>query len=341
MTSPHTAKLDVAPAESIDSDGLPAGERLSLEEMSRIMDVAATLRKERAIVDQQLNIDEIKARLRERLLEAAQVSGDPVTENEVAAAVEQYYDRLHEFHEPPVSFATFLAHVWVRRGPILKSLAAALTALAVIWGMLVAGLLPGAARDRKLAEQRQADLNAHAANVDRLAAAIRKISSEPDVERDVAAVVASAAAARETSDMGKLDELASQLQALREALELEYTLTIINNPGERSATQRVWTDERGSRSSGFFVLVAARDPQGNAVSVPIENRETGRVERVNRWGEQIPEKVFDRLAADKQADGVLDERAFGVKRRGVRQLEVTLPDDNGVPLKRQGQITSW
>ena len=60
-TSQATQADDDAAAAVANSDGLPAGERLSLEEMTRIMDVATTLRKERAIVDQQLNIDQIKA----------------------------------------------------------------------------------------------------------------------------------------------------------------------------------------------------------------------------------------------------------------------------------------
>jgi hypothetical protein len=330
-----------AAGAAAQSDGLPTGERLSLEELTRIMDVATTLRKERAIVDQQLNIDQIKAKLRERLLEAAKVSGDPVTEAEIAAAVEQYYDRLHEFQEPPASLATFAAHVWVRRGAILKTLAAVVAAIGVIWGMLAAGLLPGPARDRRLAEQRQAEIASEYSNVERAAAAIGKLSSESDVERDVAALVATAGAAQTKGDEGALRNVAAQLAELQQALEMEYTVAIVNRPGEPSATQRNWTDEKGMRSSGFYVFVEARDARDNPVQVPIHSRETDRTEMVSRWGEQVPEAVFDRLAADKQADGVLDEHDFGVKRRGTRQLEVTLKGADGQPLQRGGQITSW
>jgi hypothetical protein len=323
----------------------PADQRLSLEEMTRIMDVAATLRKERAIVDQQLNIDEMKARLRERLMEAAKVSGDPVTEAEIAVAVEQYYERLHEFQEPPASFAKFLAHVWVSRGPILKVVGALAAVFVVIWGLLAAGVLPGEARNRKLAAQHQAEVVDRTTQVEQLAAAVRKIASDSEkaaIERDVAALVATAHAAQETGDTNKLNDVASKLRNLEAALELEYTLAIANPSAESgSAIQRNYTDERGMRNSGFYVIVEARDAQGNPVSVPIENRETGRIEQVSRWGEQVPEDVFDRLAADKQADGVLDERTFGVKRRGTRSVEVTLNGADGAPLKRQGQITSW
>jgi hypothetical protein len=224
----------------------------------------------------------------------------------------------------------------------LKAVVAIVAAVTFIWGMVATGLLPGEARDRRIAEQHAADVAAGLATVNRLAAAVRKTASEPDVERDVAALVAAARAAEETGDDAKLHQLAAKLRSIQEELELEYTLSIANPAAEGgSATQRNFTDERGTRSSGFYLLVEARDANGNAVTVPIENRETGRIERVSRWGEQAPEEVFDRLAADKQQDGVLDERTFGVKRRGVRRLEVTLPGADGAPLTRQGQITSW
>ncbi len=341
MANSQATQTEAAPAVAIDSDGLPAGERLSLQEMTRIMDVAATLRKERTLVDEQLNIDQIKQKLRERLLEAAKVSGDPVTAAEIDAAIDQYYDRLHEFQEPPASFATFLAHVWVLRGPILKAVAAVVAGLVVIWGLLVAGLLPGEARDRRLAAERQAAVAAQFSEVERSVAAVEQLASEDDVKREVAALAASARAAKEKEDVDALADLADTLATLQGELELEYTLVIASQPGEQSAVERNWTDEKGTRTSGLYVFVEARDARGNTVRVPVENREDGRVAMVTRWGEQIPEAVFERLKADKEADGVLDERTFGVKRRGTRRLEVTLPGADGAPLSRQGQITSW
>jgi hypothetical protein len=312
-TSQATQADDAATEAAVaTADGLPAGERLSLEEMTRIMDVATTLRKERAIVDQQLNIDQIKAKLRERLLEAAKVSGDPVTEEEIAAAVEQYFDRLHEFQEPPASLATFAAHVWVRRGPILKTLTAVVVAIGVIWGMLAAGLLPGEARDRRIAEQRQAAIASEFETVERAAAAIRELSSEADVERDLSALVASSRAAQEKGDDAALRSVAAQLAGLQQALEMEYTVAVVNRPGEPSGTQRNWTDEKGMRSSGFYVFVEARDARGNPVQVPIHSRETDRTEVVSRGGK--PEAVFDRWRRYRRRRAMNDSASNAVVR---------------------------
>lgn len=322
-------------------DALPADERLSLHEMTRIMDVAATLRKERALVEQQLNIHEIKAELRQRLLAAAKISGDPVTEAEVDAAVEQYYDRLHEFREPPASFAKFLAHCWVLRKYLAAAAFALAAAIGVTWGLLVAGVLPGEARTRLLSQQEQTALQEQLSKAEQLAAAIKRISIEPAATADAERLAAVAAAAFEQHDGQKLAAATESLRALQAELELQYGLYIVNAPGEQSATERLWTDEKGTRTSGYFVFVDALDEQGRPVKVPVRNRETDRIEQTSRWAEQVPEKVFDRLRKDKQADGVLDERNFGKKPRGTREVTVELEGADGEPIERRGQITSW
>ena len=202
--SQATQQAEAQADATVGSDGLPAGERLTLAEMSRIMDVASTLRKERALVEQQLNIHQIKEKLRERLLEAAKVSGDSVTEAEVDAAVEQYYDRLHEFRDPPASFGKFLAHCWVLRKYLTAAVVALAGAAAVIWGLLVAGVLPGEARTRHLTEQMQADLDRQLIESEQVAEAIERISIEPAATEEAKRLAVMAAAALKEGDGKKL-----------------------------------------------------------------------------------------------------------------------------------------
>lgn len=95
-------------------------QELTIEQTLRIMDVATTLRKEQAVVHQQLNIEQTKAMLRERLLDAAKVTGEPLTEEQVNIAIEHYYDKLHVFEEPEWSWELAMAHLYVMRGTIIK-----------------------------------------------------------------------------------------------------------------------------------------------------------------------------------------------------------------------------
>jgi hypothetical protein len=330
MPSASQTAQDPAAAPAVTGDGLPAGQKLTLEEMTRIMDVAATLRKERALVDQQLNFDQIKAQLRQRLLDAAKVSGDPVTAAEIDAAIASYYDQLHEFREPPAGFQTFLAHVWCLRRTVFK------------W---VLGLVGVGAAIVAFGMVRQSQVNSRANSLYEQSVAAEKAILQWDdaasLRAELESKLVEAREAMEARDFTTLERIKTELATLQSEYASQYEVVIFSSPNERSATERIWTDENGSRTSGFFVLVTARDKEGRGVEAPIHNRETDRTLRVQQWGEQVPEAVFERLAADKKADGVLDEREFGVKRQGKRELEVTLKGEDGQPITRGGQITSW
>lgn len=109
-----------------------ANEDLSIAEMTRLMDVAAAVRKERLTAEQQLNLADTKRLLRERLLESARVTGDPVTEQEIDAAIDAYYARLHKFKPPKPGMETFLASLYVRRGTFIR-VALAIAGVAAVW----------------------------------------------------------------------------------------------------------------------------------------------------------------------------------------------------------------
>jgi hypothetical protein len=313
---------------------LPIQQQLSLREMSRIMDVATALRKERALVEQQFNLPQLKQQLRDRLLESARVTGDPVTAEEIDAAVDQYYDRLHEFTEPRWSWRTPLAHLWVRRGPIVQVVVGLAAIAAVLWGLLMAGVLPGERRTGMLVSQRIEQATQLAATIDQLAA-------NPRDQTEARQWFQSAQALAQRQDVRGLDEVLAQMASLQTLLQAQYTVSVVASPGQASGIQREYTDDSGTRTSGYYVFVEARDARGQLVKVPITNRETGQTEMVSRWGEQVPLEVFERLAQDKKSDGALDERLFGEKRVGQRQLEIEMPGAQGEPLERRGQITRW
>jgi hypothetical protein len=130
----YAQQQEPAPASETTSR-VAKPEQLSLPELIRIMDVATELRKEDEVVEEQLNLDQIKVRLRERLLEAAQVSGEPVTAEQIDAAIEDYYDKLHEFEEPEWNLHVLLAKLYVHRITIIKWGLAIGAVLAWVWGM--------------------------------------------------------------------------------------------------------------------------------------------------------------------------------------------------------------
>ncbi|MEM8866512.1 MAG: DUF6384 family protein [Planctomycetota bacterium] len=129
-------------------DRRAGSEDLTIAEMTRIMDVAQALRRERTIAARELSQNETKRMLRQQLIETARVTGDPVTEAEIDAAIEHYFDTLHEFEPPEASLETFLAYLYVMRGEILAWTAFLGGGAAVLWTLF--GVMPAGLRARGL-----------------------------------------------------------------------------------------------------------------------------------------------------------------------------------------------
>jgi hypothetical protein len=89
----------------------------------------------------------------------------------------------------------------------------------------------------------------------------------------------------------------------------------------------------------YYLIVEARDAKGNVIPRMIRNTVTGKIERVARWGEEVPAEVYQRLKADKESDGILSETLFATKARGTLQPTINLTNSSGAPLTQGSQLT--
>jgi hypothetical protein len=311
---------------------------LSLPEMLRIMDVATALRHNREQVEEQLNFDELKVRLRAKMIEAAKVTGEEVTPEEVDAAIGQYYSRMHTFAEPPWSLPLVLAHLYVRRRAIAWTAGLLCAALGLWWVLLGSSGAPLSTQGRT---HRQVE--ALADTVTRRTRAIQAAAQDPDTTKELARLAAEAETFRKQEDPTKLGAVESQLAEIEARLNEEYAVSAAfdpKDPKKRNVVKRGTVFEKRV-VLGCYVVVQARRADGTVLTRRVHNLESNRDEDVTVWAEQIPEEVYNRLARDKTEDGVLNETAFAVKRRGRAEEEVVMPGANGRPLTRRGQITHW
>jgi hypothetical protein len=100
------------------------GQELTIEETLRVMDVARQLRDQRTTAEEMFRRDDIRIDLRNKLLRTARLSGDHVTEAEIDAAIDHYFESLHTYQEPEGGVKRFLAHCWIWRGRIIAGAAA-------------------------------------------------------------------------------------------------------------------------------------------------------------------------------------------------------------------------
>ena len=305
---------------------------LALGEMLKILDAASTLRKERTKASLALEDRETKRLLRERLLEAARVSGDRVSDAEVDAAIERYYASLHAFEPAESGLARTLAHLYVRRGRI-----AAITGGVLVWGGLVWWLfLSGIGPFSKAGRERRA-LNAAIETVEREHAELTALALDPALDSRFDADLVQARELLKARDVEELERIAESFEDMGEELRREYRLVVVSEPNEYSVVVRDFDDEL----SGHYLIVDAVGPDGKPVRMPIRSAEKDRTRVVSRWGEWVPEAVYQRIAADKRADGIVDERLVAEKVRGQLDVEVRMTGADGAPIELRRQITEW
>ncbi|MGB3966677.1 MAG: DUF6384 family protein, partial [Planctomycetota bacterium] len=165
----------------------------------------------------------------------------------------------------------------------------------------------------------------------------RTLAADDDAKRRVQAVVTDGDAAHTANDLARLGQAQRRLGDLAARLNEEYTVTIVDRPGERSGIDRYFE----GRLSGYYLFVEARTEEGKTLPREITNAETKRTSKVSKWGEQVPEAVWNRVVTDKKADGVIDAPVFAKKSRGSYAEVMTFDDGTGKPLARGRQITEW
>lgn len=326
-------------------------EALGLPELLRIMDVATALRQDRELVQQQLNHDDLKQRLRERLLAGSGVTGEAVTPAEVDAAIERYFQNRNTFAEPPRTFALTLAHLYVRRRPLARWTTVAAAAALGLWLVLGwaggsgRGSVPSAARRTAAVVAPEVERDREIANLRTAVAgsleALRAATTDPTARAEADRLSQQAEAFEHTGGLDRLRAIRAELGTLEARVNQNYTVRIVSRPGQKSGIDRYFTDADGRRVSGYYLIVEAVAADGRVLPRPVRNIETGRTEEVSAWAERVPKEVYDRIAADKRKDGIVDEDVFAVKPRGQLDERITLPGPDGPPLSRLGQITQW
>ena len=55
---------------------------------------------------------------------------------------------------------------------------------------------------------------------------------------------------------------------------------------------------------------------------------------MSKFGVRVPHDTFDAVARDKRDDGIVQKNRFGVKRRGMLEVDYEMPFEGGL-------ITKW
>jgi hypothetical protein len=301
--------------------GAAAGARTgapALDEVLLAMDVVDTLRHREELVTQELARGDRDAALLERLRRTYAAQGIEVPEHVLLDGVAALREDRFAYRPSPPSLARAWATVYVRRGLWLRRLA--LVALAVALGVF--------AYQGTVVAPRRALVD----GLDAAHAAIVAVARVPEAQTRAAAVLQAGRTAVADGDTAAARSALDALQSLQADLERAFELRIVVGEGLASGVWRVPDANTGARN--HYLIVEAIAPDGGRLTLPIQSEETGSVERVSSWGLRVDEATWQRVAADKADDGIIQERVVGRKVAGELQPEYVVTTTGGA-------ITRW
>lgn len=138
--------------------------------------------------------------------------------------------------------------------------------------------------------------------------------------------------AAESADASSLKAAIRSYSTTLNYVQSTYDIRIVDREGERSGVWRYW-EPTGEKY--YYVVVEAVDRTGRVQSVDVKNVENGRTYNASTWAIRVPQRTYEKVGADKQADGVVDNTKAGVKPAGSIDIRWDLPTIN------DQRITSW
>ena len=293
-----------------------------LDEVMLAMDVVDTIRHQELIVERELNSDERRKQLLARLKSLYAAQGLDVPEHVLAEGVAALEEDRFAYEPPAASLETTFARWYVSRSRWGKPLLAVLVLAALVllaWQVFVAR--PEAARIAALPTSLQSSYQA-----------VLDVAATEAAEDRAHALLADGEAALDRGDTAAAAETISDLESLQAILAQRYELRVVSRPGELSGVWRVPEANPGARN--YYLIVEAIDDAGNAIALPVRNEEDGKLHTVRTWGIRVDQETFERIAADKRDDGIIQDYVLGVKERGQLQPSYRVSTSGAA-------ITSW
>jgi hypothetical protein len=301
-----------------------------LDEVMLAMDVVDTLRHQQNLVARELDGVTREQQLIERLRAVYHQQGIEVPDHILKEGVSALAESRFTYDPPAPGLGTTLARLYVGRKQWGRPVMAGLIALLVLAVGYFGVWQP---YQRGQAEQARLELSEGLpAEMDALYQTIYEETKVQQAVTEAEALVERGKAFAAEGDRAGAEDAVARLVALRDQLRLEYVLRVVNREGVQSG---FWTfPEINTEATNYYVVVEALDPDGNALTLPILNEESGETEEVDIWGVRVSESVYDSVAADKRDDGIIQSNIMGRKSDGFLDVEYAVPVLGGA-------VTRW
>ncbi len=310
-----------------------------LKSILRIMDVASELRRQRELAEGELNLETEKGKIREKIRQTAELTGEDLTEEEINVAIKNFYDGLYRYKEPNKGISYYLAKLYISRGKIFKFLLLPIMLLsAVFFGGDKFKEFQNTRKQTYLSEQ----IQTLPTEAEKVSNAIKSVTSDSisieETNRELNKIKTAKLLPSKIKAVNEIEASIQNLKQILANLQVEYDVLIST---KKTGVDRYYSDEQGRRVSGYYIVVNAKDKSGNPIAINILNKETDKQRRVNTWAERVSKDIYDKVRRDKIDNGIIDERLFAKKERGKRDLTILYKNSYGEQITREAQITNW
>jgi hypothetical protein len=146
-----------------------------------------------------------------------------------------------------------------------------------------------------------------------------------------ATLTAEGEAAVRAGDAGAARAKLAALTRLRQTLEQTYLIRIVSRPNQPSGVWRVPKLNPAGRN--YYLIVETVDAAGQPVPVTITSEEDNKTAEASTFGLRVDERTFNRVRADKQDDGIIQNNRVGEKRVGMLEPVYSVATPGGAILQ--------
>ncbi|MEO0881799.1 MAG: DUF6384 family protein [Pseudomonadota bacterium] len=305
-------------------------EARTLDDVLLAMDVVDTLRHREQMVDRELDEDGREAELLERLKEIYAAQGISVPDRILKDGVSALKERRFAYSPPKNSIAVRLARIYIARDRWLKPLILSIAVLLSAFGAYQFGI---AGPERARIEAARIELTETLPNqLNALRAEVQDLSTDGAADTLAETLYQDGLAALDDQNIADAKALLGDLERLRADLSRSYEVRVRYGNGAQSGVFRIPDGQPGQRN--YYLIVEAVDPRGNVLEVPVFDEENQAPRRVKQWGQRVSEAEFNRVAADKGDDQIIQNDVIGEKPAG-RLAPIYTVDTPG------GAIVEW
>jgi len=301
-----------------------------LDDVMLAMDVVDTLRHEQNLLKRDLNTEDRRQALIDRLRGIYDAQGIEVPDSVLMDGVMALEEERFKFVPAKSGFGTKLAHIYIGRKKWLPLIYSLMAVMFGAWAINYAAFIrPGKVETRRVTSLLDEALPKRLENFKS-----RALGTKPkaDIAARINNLVSETETALRAKDVDAAETRLNNLGDLTKTLEQSYELRVVNK--EREPSGVFLTPKSGGDIRNYYLIVRPVDAEGEIIRVQIEDEEYRKKTWSSKFGVRVPVDVFNAVAADKSDDLIIQNDVLG--RKDIGALEASFNFE-----RPGGYITDW